>query len=233
MGTYKLERLLIVVEIIESIITMCIPLVIFVLFVRFMRANKRVAWKEFYPADLDKPIKKKSKFWLIMTVILMLPLIYATITGGGFYSQANSDFKFIQDQASALKSSDNKENPDYSSANVFSVIKPAENKTTFADVIGCSEAKKKLAMVVSYIHNPVKYKKLNAKQPRGIILYGAPGTGKTLLARAIAGEAQVNVIATSGTVFIEQWVGLGSVGCCTFVIFPSASVRLCLLLNMA
>tara|TARA_X000000368_G_scaffold346474_2_gene285830 strand:- start:2767 stop:4761 length:1995 start_codon:yes stop_codon:yes gene_type:complete len=81
---------------------------------------------------------------------------------------------------------------------------------TFADVAGCEESKNELVEVVDFLKNPDKFANAGAKIPRGILLEGEPGTGKTLLARAVAGEAGVNFISASGSEFIEMFVGVGA-----------------------
>ena len=80
----------------------------------------------------------------------------------------------------------------------------------FSDVAGCEEAKNELVEVVDFLKNPERYADAGAKIPRGILLEGEPGTGKTLLARAVAGEAGVNFISASGSEFIEMFVGVGA-----------------------
>ena len=80
----------------------------------------------------------------------------------------------------------------------------------FSDVAGCEEAKNELVEVVDFLKNPECYADAGAKIPRGILLEGEPGTGKTLLARAVAGEAGVNFISASGSEFIEMFVGVGA-----------------------
>lgn len=81
---------------------------------------------------------------------------------------------------------------------------------TFDQVAGCDAAKFELEEVVDFLKNPAKYTKVGAKIPRGVILEGPPGTGKTLIARAVAGEAGVPFIATSGSEFVEMFVGVGA-----------------------
>jgi cell division protease FtsH len=80
----------------------------------------------------------------------------------------------------------------------------------FDDVAGCDEAKNELIEVVDFLKNPLKYEAAGAKIPRGILLEGEPGTGKTLLARAVAGEAGVAFLSASGSEFIEMFVGVGA-----------------------
>lgn len=81
---------------------------------------------------------------------------------------------------------------------------------TFADVAGQDEAKESLNEIIDFLHNPEKYRKIGAKQPKGALLVGPPGTGKTLLARAVAGEANVTFMSLSGSDFEEMFVGVGA-----------------------
>ncbi len=87
---------------------------------------------------------------------------------------------------------------------------PSKNKVTFQDVAGADEEKDELREVVDFLKNPKKYSDLGAKIPRGILLVGSPGTGKTLLARAVAGEAGVPFFSISGSDFVEMFVGVGA-----------------------
>ena len=85
-----------------------------------------------------------------------------------------------------------------------------EKKVTFADVAGIDEAKDELKEVVEYLRNPGKFQRLGGKIPKGVLLVGMPGTGKTLLARAVAGEANVPFFSISGSDFVEMFVGVGA-----------------------
>ena len=80
----------------------------------------------------------------------------------------------------------------------------------FSDVAGEDEAKENLSEIVDYLHNPDKYKKIGASMPKGILLVGPPGTGKTMLAKAVAGEAGVPFFSMSGSEFVEMFVGMGA-----------------------
>ena len=80
----------------------------------------------------------------------------------------------------------------------------------FADVAGEDEAKENLAEIVEYLHNPGKYRDIGASMPKGILLVGPPGTGKTMLAKAVAGEANVPFFSMSGSEFVEMFVGMGA-----------------------
>src|SRR5438552_7276651 len=85
-----------------------------------------------------------------------------------------------------------------------------ELKTTFADVAGVDEAKAELVELVDFLQNPKKYQRLGGRIPKGVLLVGPPGTGKPLLARAVAGEADVPFFSASGSEFIEVYVGVGA-----------------------
>ncbi|MEH6346909.1 MAG: ATP-dependent zinc metalloprotease FtsH [Bermanella sp.] len=83
-------------------------------------------------------------------------------------------------------------------------------KTTFADVAGCDEAKEDVQELVEFLRDPAKYQRLGGRIPRGVLMVGQPGTGKTLLAKAIAGEAKVPFFSISGSDFVEMFVGVGA-----------------------
>ena len=80
----------------------------------------------------------------------------------------------------------------------------------FSDVAGEDEAKENLSEIVDYLHNPNKYKEVGAAMPKGILLVGPPGTGKTMLAKAVAGESNVPFFSMSGSEFVEMFVGMGA-----------------------
>jgi len=84
------------------------------------------------------------------------------------------------------------------------------NPVTFADVAGCDEAKEDVAELVDFLKDPSRFQKLGGRIPRGVLMVGSPGTGKTLLARAIAGEAKVPFFSISGSDFVEMFVGVGA-----------------------
>ena len=81
---------------------------------------------------------------------------------------------------------------------------------TFKDVAGQDEAKESLQEIIDFLHNPGKYTAIGAKLPKGALLVGSPGTGKTLLAKAVAGEANVPFFSISGSDFVEMFVGMGA-----------------------
>ena len=90
------------------------------------------------------------------------------------------------------------------------MLDESANTATFADVAGCDEAKEEVSELVEFLRDPSKFQKLGGRIPRGILLVGNPGTGKTLLARAIAGEAKVPFFSISGSDFVEMFVGVGA-----------------------
>ena len=90
------------------------------------------------------------------------------------------------------------------------LLDESSNTVTFADVAGCEEAKEEVSELVDFLREPTKFQKLGGRIPRGVLLVGNPGTGKTLLARAIAGEAKVPFFSLSGSDFVEMFVGVGA-----------------------
>src|SRR5512144_536819 len=90
------------------------------------------------------------------------------------------------------------------------MLDEANNSITFADVAGCDEAKEEVSELVEFLRDPSKFQKLGGRIPRGVLMVGSPGTGKTLLAKAIAGEAKVPFFSISGSDFVEMFVGVGA-----------------------
>ncbi|MFN7965908.1 MAG: ATP-dependent zinc metalloprotease FtsH [Acidobacteriota bacterium] len=90
------------------------------------------------------------------------------------------------------------------------LLTPTNKKITFKDVAGCEEAKQELQEIIEFLKDPQRFQKLGGKIPKGVLLMGSPGTGKTLLARAVAGEANVPFFSISGSDFVEMFVGVGA-----------------------
>ncbi|MDE1945569.1 MAG: ATP-dependent zinc metalloprotease FtsH [Patescibacteria group bacterium] len=153
------------------------------------------------PAQLSKvsiTIQGQSgfQFWFLTLAPVLLPLLFIAflfwflsrqVRGAGMQA-----FSFGQSKAR--------------------VTDPADSlqRVTFADVAGAREAKEELLEIVDFLKNPKKFLDIGARIPKGIILMGAPGTGKTLLARAVAGEAGVPFLSISGSEFVEMFVGVGA-----------------------
>ncbi|MDR2008253.1 MAG: ATP-dependent zinc metalloprotease FtsH [Alphaproteobacteria bacterium] len=134
-------------------------------------------------------------FIVIALAIFLVFMIIRSLRGGGDNSgggspSGNNPFSFGKSKAR--------------------LSKPEDSNITFADVAGVDEAKEDLEEMVDFLKNPKKFEKLGAKIPKGALLVGSPGTGKTLLAKAVAGEAQVPFFSISGSDFVEMFVGVGA-----------------------
>lgn len=134
------------------------------------------------------------KFWLMLLIPSLLPVIII----GVFIWLMMQQAKGSASQAFTFGKANIK---------LFSQFK---DKVTFKDVAGVKEAKEELMEVVDFLKNPKKYLDLGARIPRGVLLLGSPGTGKTLLARAVAGESNVPFFHISGSEFVEMFVGVGA-----------------------
>ncbi|MGH3495057.1 MAG: ATP-dependent metallopeptidase FtsH/Yme1/Tma family protein, partial [Sciscionella sp.] len=137
-------------------------------------------------------VPKPSVWWTflsgifpILLIVLFFLFIMNSLQGGG-----GRVMQFAKSKAKLVS----KDNP----------------KTTFADVAGCEEAVEELGEIKEFLQDPAKFQAVGAKIPKGVLLYGQPGTGKTLLARAVAGEASVPFYSISGSDFVEMFVGVGA-----------------------
>jgi len=144
--------------------------------------------------NLDIKTPSGFQFWFAALAPFLLPLIIIGVFFWIMFRQARSGMN----QAFMFGRS---------SARLFS---PFKDKVSFTDVAGLKEAKEELIEVVDFLKNPKKYLELGATIPRGVLLLGAPGVGKTYLARAVAGESNVPFFYISGSEFIEMFVGVGS-----------------------
>lgn len=134
------------------------------------------------------------KYWAGVLIPILLPLLIIGIFFWLIFRQAktgvNQAFSFGR-------------------ANI-KIFNPFKNRVSFNDVAGLKEAKQELMEIVDFLKNPKKYLDMGARIPRGVLLLGAPGTGKTLLARAVAGEASVPFFYMSASEFVEMFVGVGA-----------------------
>jgi len=149
-------------------------------------------------ASTEIEVKNESGFgyWLLNILPFLLPILFIVfffwylsrqVKGAGMQA-----FSFGQSKARITDPNDK------------------NNKVTFKDVAGCKEAKEELKEIVDFLKSPKKFLDIGARIPKGVILTGAPGTGKTLLARAVAGEASVPFFHLSGSEFVEMFVGVGA-----------------------
>ncbi len=158
--------------------------------------NYGVTPEKFAAVKIDIKNQSGLAYWLVNLAPFVIPLIFIVIfiwfitrqvKGAGMQA-----FTFGQSKARVTLPDDKKQ------------------RVTFKDVAGAKEAKEELAEVVDFLRNPKKFLEIGARIPKGILLMGAPGTGKTLLARAVAGEAGVSFFSISGSEFVEMFVGVGA-----------------------
>lgn len=173
--------------------------------------------------DNQKPISTSLKIKLLAKKLLIAGsvflLCYAFVSIVNKYAQFNLLIKYSQNDRFNKQQQDS--NSELAAANqeainkkltqgYFEILHPKQVKTLFKDIAGLYEAKEELTDLIQFLNNPLEFQRLGAKPPKGILLYGAPGTGKTMLARALAGEARVSFISTSGSQFEEEYVGVGA-----------------------
>ena len=158
--------------------------------------NYGVTAEELRAVELDIKEQSGFVFWLVTLSPIILPLLFIIfflwflsrqVKGAGMQA-----FTFGQSKARMISPTDKKQ------------------RVTFKDVAGVKEAKQELLEIVDFLRNPKKFLDIGAQIPKGVILMGAPGTGKTLLARAVAGEAGVAFFSISGSEFVEMFVGVGA-----------------------
>lgn len=139
--------------------------------------------------------KSSWKFWALNLLPIILPLIiiivFIYIMGRGVQGMNNKAMGFGQSNPRQARPDD-------------------KNKKTFTDVAGANEAKEELVEIVDFLKDPKQFTDMGAKIPKGVLLTGSPGTGKTLLAKAVAGEANVPFFHMSGSEFVEMFVGVGA-----------------------
>ena len=135
------------------------------------------------------------KFWAMNLLPIILPLVIIIV----FFYMMSRSVQGVNNKAMGFGQSNPRE------------VKPEDkDKKTFADVAGAKEAKQELEEIVEFLKSPKKFADMGAKIPKGVLLMGAPGTGKTLLAKSVAGEANVPFFHMSGSEFVEMFVGVGA-----------------------
>lgn len=146
---------------------------------------------------LEIEVKQETtwKFWAANLIPALLPLIIIMV--------------FLYFMTRSVQGSNNRA-MGFGQSNPRQVKPENKDKKTFVDVAGAREAKEELMEVVDFLKNPKKFTEMGAKIPKGVLLMGAPGTGKTLIAKAVAGEADVPFFHMSGSEFVEMFVGVGA-----------------------
>lgn len=159
-------------------------------------SNYKVASEKLDAVKIDIKSSTGFAYWMLVLGPFLLPIFFIVfiiwylsrqVKGAGMQA-----FSFGQSKARMTLPTDKKQ------------------RVTFADVAGCKEAKEELSEIVDFLKNPKKFFEIGARIPKGILVMGAPGTGKTLLARAVAGEAGVAFFSISGSEFVEMFVGVGA-----------------------
>jgi cell division protease FtsH len=152
-----------------------------------MRHNVKTAYVKYEPpSGLETFLISWAPFLLLIGVWVW----FMNRSQGGGGGGRNNPFSFGKSRAKLTKDS--------------------ENIVTFKDIAGCDEAKEEVQEMVDFLRDPTRYQKLGGKMPKGALFVGSPGTGKTLLAKAIAGEARVPFFSISGSDFVEMFVGVGA-----------------------
>ncbi len=158
--------------------------------------NYKVAPEALAKVNIDIVSESGFSYWFLNLAPFILPIILIAVFAWMLMRQMKGAgmqaMSFGQSKARIILPTDKK------------------NRITFADVAGAKEAKEELTEVVDFLKNPKKFLDIGAKIPKGILLMGAPGTGKTLIARAVAGEAGVAFFSISGSEFVEMFVGVGA-----------------------
>lgn len=156
-------------------------------------------------------LEEKNNISFLDILLDLFPLIWLTLSIVFFVKMIKRAKKLFQTNSTSSSSSDTPA----SFGNIFGggeklFEKATKSDVTFENVKGLDEEISEVSEIVDFIKNPEKYRALGAKVPKGVLLDGEPGTGKTLLAKAIAGEADISFIATSGSNFVEKYVGVGA-----------------------
>jgi len=159
--------------------------------------NYGVSKEAFSAVELETKGKSGLQTWLFPILISLLPILLIAAFIFFIMRQAKSGSMQAFDFTKAK-------------ARVFGAEGHPKEKISFKDVAGLKEAKEELLEIVDFLKNPQKFIQMGARIPRGVLMMGAPGTGKTMLARAVAGEAHVPFFHISGSEFVEMFVGVGA-----------------------
>jgi cell division protease FtsH len=158
-------------------------------------SNYGVSAEALKTLEVEVKGESSAKFWAANLIPALLPLIIIIV----FFVFMSRGVQGMNNKAMGFGQSNPRQ------------VNPNEReKKTFADVAGANEAKVELLEIVDFLKNPKKFADMGAKIPKGVLLMGAPGTGKTLLAKAVAGEADVPFFHMSGSEFVEMFVGVGA-----------------------
>lgn len=155
----------------------------------------------------------KSTLYAIIPTTIISYSLYNVISKIGKYftdSIVSSNERVRLDQKNKQENPENNSGLQDEKNSKAKLYRPHEIEEKFSSVAGVAQAKEELEDIIDFLRNPEKYKTIGAKIPKGVLLVGEPGNGKTMLARAVAGEANCNFFSVSGSEFVEQWVGLGA-----------------------
>ena len=172
-----------------------------------LRSYKKITHQDSQP----KTISKK-----ICLALLQALVIAALFFGCNIFINLIKENSYVTKKISNVIPNSTAEDTEANNTNLvrqdnkIDIIKPGDLKTSLSDVAGLQEPKQEMQDVINYLKNPEQFRRLGAKPPKGIIMFGPPGTGKTYLARAIAGEANVTFISVSGSQFDQEYVGVGA-----------------------
>lgn len=204
-------------------VSQMVQVILSMLLMTFLLWSYKVLNKNFAPIETPA-ITTKSPATPIKRILLPIVLFISCYVFVGYVArEAQNDMihelrqeTIVQqeipkiDEQEIVSSYENKQPQQNERSKQFRVINPDEINTKFKDIAGLTEAKDEVQDIIRFLQDPQAFGRLGAKSPKGILLYGEPGTGKTLMARAMAGEAGVSFIGVAGAEFDEEYVGVGA-----------------------